>query len=131
MCLSDDDGDGLLFSGDGFSFNASHYDFHELLKEEYRHRSQLVSREDTYLILDRYMMGVGSASCGPALNPKYIATAGTYEFSMSVVPVKRSQNPREVAVNVMTPPKNERSCVPKIGGKSVRQKVALGDVEVI
>ncbi|MBR7112203.1 MAG: hypothetical protein IKC75_04715 [Clostridia bacterium] len=131
VCLSDSDGDGLLFSGNGFSFHASHYDFHELLEKEYRHRSQLVAREDTYLILDRYMMGVGSASCGPALNPKYIATAGGYEFSMSVVPVKSSQSPREVAISVMTPHKNERSCFPKIGGNGVRQKAALGDVEVI
>ena len=131
VCLTDGDGDGLLFAGDGFSFNVSHYDFHELLEKEYRHRSQLTVKEDAYLILDRYMMGVGSASCGPALNAKYVASAGVYEFSMAVVPVRGTQTPREVAISVMTPPQNQRSCFPRIGGKGARRTVEHGDVEVI
>ena len=132
VSLTDRDGDGLLFSADGFSFNASHYDFHDLLNNGYRHRSELKKEADSFLLLDRYMMGIGSASCGPALSPNYIASAGGYEFRMSVVAVSRGSTPRDLALQVMTPPQHTKSCFPRIGGKkNVLKKTAADDMELI
>ena len=132
VALTDSDGDGLLFSvADGFSFNASHYNFHDMLKNEYRHRSQLRAEEDTFLVLDRYMMGIGSASCGPALEPKYIATPGSYEFNMTVVTVS-GDLPEERALAVMRPQQNYKTCFPRIGGNRTSSKrSAAEDIELI
>ncbi|MBQ9802459.1 MAG: hypothetical protein IJW51_05255 [Clostridia bacterium] len=116
VALTDGDGDGLLFAGDGFSFHASHYDFYKMLQNDYRHRSELEIEEETFLILDRYMMGVGSHSCGPKLQAKYAATGGNYQFTMSVAVIKHGNDPTLLAKQMMTQQKATRSCFPRIAG---------------
>lgn len=52
-----------------FSFNASEYTEEELAKK--RHNYELVKCGSNVICADAMMAGVGSASCGPALNEKY------------------------------------------------------------
>ncbi len=114
LALTDSAGYGFLFSGDGFSFNASHYDFYKMLHNGYRHRSQLEVEKESFLILDRYMMGVGSHSCGPDLAAKYKASGGNYAFTMSITPVGQGTDPVALAKTVLTPQQREKSCFPRI-----------------
>ncbi|MBP1559930.1 MAG: glycoside hydrolase family 2 [Oscillospiraceae bacterium] len=52
-----------------FSFNASEYTEEELAEK--RHNYELVKCGSNVICADAMMVGVGSASCGPALNEKY------------------------------------------------------------
>lgn len=52
-----------------FSFNASEYTEEELAEK--RHNYELVKCGSNVICADAMMAGVGSASCGPALNEKY------------------------------------------------------------
>ncbi len=52
-----------------FSFNVSQYTQEELASK--RHNYELVPCEDTVICIDSGMCGVGSNSCGPALDQKY------------------------------------------------------------
>ncbi|MBP0955830.1 MAG: glycoside hydrolase family 2 [Oscillospiraceae bacterium] len=56
-------------SSAGFSFNASEYTEEELAEK--RHNYELVKCGSNVICADAMMAGVGSASCGPALNEKY------------------------------------------------------------
>lgn len=56
-------------SSDDFSFNASEYTQEEL--SEKRHNYELVKCGSNVICADAMMAGVGSASCGPALNEKH------------------------------------------------------------
>lgn len=56
-------------SSDDFSFNASEYTQEEL--SEKRHNYELVKCGSNVICADAIMAGVGSASCGPALNEKH------------------------------------------------------------
>lgn len=54
--------------GDSFSFSAIPYSVSELTNKA--HNDELVS-DGTYIYLDYFMQGIGSNSCGPALDKKY------------------------------------------------------------
>ena len=58
----------ICVEGD-FSFSALPHSAEEY--EKCNHNWQLPERKYTHLCLDYYMSGIGSNSCGPALNPKY------------------------------------------------------------
>ena len=61
---------GLRFSApDTFSFNISCYTQEELAEK--KHNYELEKCGDTVLCVDAVMAGVGSASCGPALDERY------------------------------------------------------------
>lgn len=66
-------------SKNSFSFNASHYTAEELTHK--KHNFELVKEDATILILDAFMAGIGSNSCGPALMEKY---RNEGKFSLSV-----------------------------------------------
>ena len=53
---------GVLFNADKFSFQASRYDIHQVVKAA--HKKDLLLAEHVYLNVDYRMSGVGSASCG-------------------------------------------------------------------
>ncbi|MBO7515076.1 MAG: glycoside hydrolase family 2, partial [Lachnospiraceae bacterium] len=55
-----------------FSFNVSEYTQEELAAK--RHNFELEKCRDTVLCVDSEMAGVGSASCGPALDARYRIT---------------------------------------------------------
>lgn len=63
LSLTDDMGQGLLVSGEGFSFTAHHYTDEALTQAE--HDYELEEEELTVLSLDARMGALGSNSCGP------------------------------------------------------------------
>ncbi len=72
---------GLEVTGEEFSFNASRYTQEELTAKA--HNFELVPCGDTVFCLDYRQNGIGSNSCGPALNPRYaMPEEFTFEFSM-------------------------------------------------
>ncbi len=62
-------GRALEIWGTDFSFNASRYSLEELQRA--RHDFELEKAGGTWLFVDMRQSGVGSASCGPALDPRY------------------------------------------------------------
>jgi beta-galactosidase len=70
--LYDDQG-GLCAQGEGLSFSASPYTQEELTQKA--HNFELRKSGCTVLCLDAFQNGIGSNSCGPALNEKYEAPA--------------------------------------------------------
>lgn len=58
-----------VISDSDFSVNASHYTREELASK--KHNYELVQSEMTILNTDAFMSGIGSASCGPKLDPIY------------------------------------------------------------
>ena len=72
---------GLEIVGEEFSFNVSHFTQEEL--ESKAHNFELEPCGDTVLCLDYRQNGIGSNSCGPALNPRYaMPEEFTFEFSL-------------------------------------------------
>ena len=70
--------------GEGFSFNASHYTQEELTEKG--HSFELEECGSTVLCLDYRHNGIGSASCGPALNEKYKLIDETIDLSIRLIP---------------------------------------------
>ncbi len=65
-----DDNNALCFKAKGnFSFNVSQYTQEELSRK--RHNYELTPCGDTVICIDSGMCGVGSNSCGPALDNRY------------------------------------------------------------
>ena len=64
-----DDATTLQVTGEGFSFNASHYTQEELTEK--KHNFELEKTDATVLCVDGYQSGIGSGSCGPELAPEY------------------------------------------------------------
>ncbi len=79
-------GYGLYVSahGDTFSFNASHYSTEQL--SEAKHDWELEYEGCTHLNIDYAQSGIGSNSCGPALDPKWRLEAKKYSFSFRLLP---------------------------------------------
>lgn len=69
-------------AGRDFCFNASHYTQEEL--EQKKHNFELVPCGSTVLCLDAAQSGVGSNSCGPALNPGYQVNAEMLSFHFTL-----------------------------------------------
>lgn len=84
--VSNEQGMGLRFASNApFSFNASHYTPGDLTKAA--HDYELVRREQTIVILDYAMSGVGSNSCGPELMEPYRFPMKPFRFELSILPV--------------------------------------------
>ena len=77
-------GYGLYFSGESFSLSVSHYDPHYLTG--FMHDFELVPEKETTVIIDYRNAGIGSASCGPMLNPIYAITEKEFSFSFNFKP---------------------------------------------
>jgi beta-galactosidase len=77
-------GYGLYFSGENFSLSVSHYDPHYLTG--FNHDFELVPEKDTTVIIDYRNSGIGSASCGPDLQPEYRIEENEFFFSFSFKP---------------------------------------------
>jgi beta-galactosidase len=69
-----------------FGFNATRYPVEALFAA--KHTIDLTPSEDTYLYLDAFHRGLGTASCGPDTLPEYRCTARHLEFDYlwSVLP---------------------------------------------
>jgi len=75
---------GFEILGDEFSFNVSRYTQEEL--ERKAHSFELEPAPGTVFCLDDRQTGLGSNSCGPALNPHY-AMPAKFCFTFSIVPL--------------------------------------------
>ncbi len=84
--ITNDIGVGLEFSGNCFEFNASHFDTFDLVEAE--HTNELLEMDETLLRIDYKVGGIGSASCGPEINPKYQLNDKEIKFEFSFRPVK-------------------------------------------
>ncbi|MBE6902379.1 MAG: glycoside hydrolase family 2, partial [Ruminococcaceae bacterium] len=72
----------ICFAGDNFSFNASEYTQEELSSK--RHNYELQKCEYNVICIDSGMAGVGSASCGPALDEKYRIALPDVHFEITI-----------------------------------------------
>ncbi|MGX8705603.1 MAG: hypothetical protein ACSW8J_03395, partial [bacterium] len=70
--------------GDEFCFNLSRYAQEEL--ERKAHSFELEKAPGAVLCIDYGQNGIGSNSCGPALNPAY-AMPDQFCFKFSIVPL--------------------------------------------
>ncbi len=70
--------------GGSFSFNASRYSQEELMSRA--HDFELMPGRDTVLCLDYMQTGIGSGSCGPALQDKYRLDAEAFRFALTLLP---------------------------------------------
>ena len=79
-------GPGLaaLVSGEPFSFNCSRFSPMTLTRTP--HDYELVPEQRTVLCLDEKHAGIGSNSCGPALDPKYRLSETERNFSIVLKP---------------------------------------------
>ncbi len=87
VAVTDAAGRGIRAVGDApFSFNASPY-----TQEELTHKAHNYTLEKcgmTIWCLDCFQSGIGSASCGPVLQERYSLTAKTFDFSLTLQPLK-------------------------------------------
>lgn len=79
----DNQGRGLLITGDSFNFNASHISTKNL--ENANHTNEVIFDNETYIRVDYGVSGCGSASCGPKLAEKY-RVEGDMHYSFTVTP---------------------------------------------
>jgi len=79
---------GLEVTGEEFSFNVSRYTQEEL--EAKTHNFELQPCRDTVFCLDYRQNGIGSNSCGPALNHHY-AMPGEFTFDFAMQPVSEDE----------------------------------------
>ena len=74
---------GLSFESEkGFDMNVSHFDSLSLHKAQ--HQDELVKSDGTVIRIDYKNSGVGSAACGPELNPKYRLDEKQIHFEFSI-----------------------------------------------
>jgi len=82
-------GNGLKAYSDSFSFNVSRYTQEELTSKT--HNFELEECGSTVLCLDCKISGIGSNSCGPALNKEYCFDDEHFEYNMDFVIGKHSE----------------------------------------
>lgn len=89
-------GVGLLFCGEGFSFNAHNYTDEDL--DRARHIHELSERDTLCVHIDAAQGGLGSNSCGPQPLKKYRLEPGRYALRYWVRPFVRGlHDPFELA----------------------------------
>ena len=67
-----------------FSFNCSHFTAEQLTKTA--HDYELVPLKETVVHIDYRQGGIGSASCGPALHPRWQLKDKAIDFSFRLLP---------------------------------------------
>lgn len=79
-------GHGLLFAmcGKPFSFNCSHFTPEQLTNTA--HDYELVPLKETVVNLDLRHNGIGSASCGPTLHPRWQFSDTEFDFAVRIMP---------------------------------------------
>ncbi len=86
VSVSNLSGHGLaaISTGKSFSFNCSHYSSKQLTDTP--HAYQLKPLKETVVNIDYRHSGIGSASCGPELDPKYRLNEKNISFSFRLRP---------------------------------------------
>lgn len=88
--LSDENGRGFRFTAADryLNFNANHFTLNQLIKA--KHIEDLPDTDTTFVSVDGFMRGTGSASCGPAPAKEYLIPFGyarPLEYTFSVKPL--------------------------------------------
>ena len=90
MEVADVAGQGILVtnteSNRDFSFNCSHFTAEQLTKTA--HDYELVPLADTVVNIDYRHTGIGSNSCGPALEPQWRFEEKNFKFSFRLLPTQ-------------------------------------------
>ena len=90
------DGRGLLAVGmTWLEVSAMHHTAHDLA--EAGHTYELKRRPEVILNLDLAQSGLGSASCGPGVLPKYQLTASGYRYCLRLRPLSEGDDPIALA----------------------------------
>ena len=86
LAISNLSAHGLLFlsTGKAFSFNCSHFTAKQLTETE--HDFELIPLKETVIHIDYRHAGIGSASCGPALHPRWQLKETAMDFSFRILP---------------------------------------------
>lgn len=87
--LTDDDGRGVRIrcKKAPFTFNVSPYSNETLRKA--KHIEDLKHEKNTFLNIDGFVRGTGTASCGPAVLSKYdLRMKDELEFEFCIAPLK-------------------------------------------
>ena len=83
--LLNDAGSGLLvIAGKPLSMTALHYSAMDLDRADHIH--ELAPREQVYLSLDSWQLGLGNGSCGPGVIDKYKKYPASFDFSFALRP---------------------------------------------
>ena len=136
--LTDDFGEGILFAGNGFSFNASPYTVEELMKKA--HPQDLERSGYIQVHTDYFMSGVGSAKCGPEIMPKYRLEDREILFALGICPVsagddcfEKADSVRRIASYLSFAASNEAENVSNAGIEYDKEEVrkAIGKEEFI
>jgi len=88
--LRDENGRGFRFTAANkdLNFNANHFTLNQLIKA--KHIEDLPDTDTTFVALDGFMRGTGSASCGPAPAKEYLIPFGytkPLEYTFTVKPL--------------------------------------------
>ena len=78
-------GQGLYFSASCFSLSVSHFTPEYLTTTQ--HDYELIPNKETTVIIDYRNAGIGSNSCGPALDPKFEISEKKINFKFNVKPL--------------------------------------------
>jgi hypothetical protein len=96
VAMTDDDGRGLLAVGMPLlEASAHHFTAEDLAAAD--HTFELTRRPEITLNLDMAQSGLGSASCGPGVLPKYQLTATGYRYCLRLRPLAEGDVPVELA----------------------------------
>ena len=98
--LSSVTGYSLFFAAEKFSLSASHYEPHYLTG--FGHDFELVPQRESTVIIDYRTSGIGSNSCGPALNEKYRISEKEFDFEFSVKPEAAGNRVPEAEYSMLT-----------------------------
>ena len=91
LSLTNSQGKGIRIDseGDFFDFSALHYTDRDLWNVVYGHDLPSIRRADVVLCLDAAMRGLGNASCGPDVMPKYEMERGkTHRLQFCISPIR-------------------------------------------
>jgi len=85
VAVGNDQGSGILISGDQLNFEAMHYTQADLAACS--HPYQLSRTDTVQLNIDGFVRGLGNAICGPQPLDQYVIQKGkTYEYSFRILP---------------------------------------------
>ncbi len=88
--VTDDNGNGIMFGGTGYSFNASEYTVEELTNKA--HPYELEKSGNTVVHTDFFMSGVGSCALATKLLPQYRLENCDIDFKLIICPVTKNDN---------------------------------------
>jgi beta-galactosidase len=93
LALSTAGGLGVRIDGPRrFGFSASHFRAEDLFAA--RHVTELVPRDETVVHLDAAHRGLGTASCGPDVLPRWRIRPGRHRLAWTLTPLRARRRPR-------------------------------------